>query len=886
MNKYLEFFQSRKIDKISTITLDYIDLKLIINEIGKINEMINQLSHSSLNTSNFDPPFNQENTENLLDSSPKTEPSKFEVSTPKTLSISIKNEVEILFSTTTYGIHIKNLASQINSEIKKVFITYTKVERDLYIRINSQIVFKNNYKQFNILQLTTRIKELHGILSDVKSLCDFVALNNDCLRHIFSYLDEIGPLIHVSNLSLKLFRNHFEFPNSDLNYILHHKIVDESSLICYYLFKKLKKIYEKVDVAKNLKDSMSILKNQSNEPTSDTEKSLSVTREDITLMASFEEVIKKDKHGEKIATRQIKNLTNSFIRKIEKLIVKIDNNYNIRAKFINLCIFLRYGFKNKLAHMQNIGINLEDDNTSLQINTLIDEELVIKKFFSKNAINEYYKICDYKLSVSNKNNLRIVMIHHTLFYFYFGLNALYYLMDPSQSDKIKKNECALLLGLIYFGRLISKILFGFLLVNNKRYHFAILLSLLFYISGFTLSFLVPLDSSTSSNFHIFLILSRIFIGIGSANTINSKYIITYLPRALLKLYINWYNNCIFLGLACGYFLFYLVSLISFTNLNGFLFSFYQINDILCSSISVLFFFVCLFFFKDPKNKHFTMLSSDGMSSSIETLDKISVGKRKKITNKETKMIEQANDQLLQESKNSNLSDTNYIQMLICKRIKKEKQNFFGYLSNCYHALISSLLTSFFVNAFLHLTILYFIPHYYSITIFGVSYVLYFITHNFISKQLSKKIKITNRCIIIVLLLIELFIFVSLLLFFKFIYDKYPLLYAFFLFVGMISNIAIESISIKIMSVLFPQNWVSCGMNFTLFIEFLEYCVKGGVCIIVCFTIDFDEIKNYVFYACIAAIGLMVLNIIIFMIFCRELKVLAISRIIKKNYYVV
>ena len=72
--------------------------------------------------------------------------------------------------------------------------------------------------------------------------------------------------------------------------------------------------------------------------------SLSVTREDITLMASFEEVIKKDEQGEKIASKQIKSLTNSFIRKIEKLLVKIDNNYNIRAKYINLCIFLRYGF--------------------------------------------------------------------------------------------------------------------------------------------------------------------------------------------------------------------------------------------------------------------------------------------------------------------------------------------------------------------------------------------------------------------------------------------------------------------------------------------------------------------------------------------------------------
>ena len=30
----------------------------------------------------------------------------------------IKNEIEILFSTTSYGIHIKNLVSQINNEIK------------------------------------------------------------------------------------------------------------------------------------------------------------------------------------------------------------------------------------------------------------------------------------------------------------------------------------------------------------------------------------------------------------------------------------------------------------------------------------------------------------------------------------------------------------------------------------------------------------------------------------------------------------------------------------------------------------------------------------------------------------------------------------------------
>ena len=164
--------------------------------------------------------------------------------------------------------------------------------------------------------------------------------------------------------------------NSDINYVLQFKIIDEGNTICEYLFNKLRKRYNKLNIEKNLKKSMEQVKNESNiVSTDDTSKSSSflssISREDITLLTSFEELISKDKAGEKIASRSIKSLNNGFIHKIKNLLLEIDNDNKYRAKFVNLCIFFRYGFKSRLSHKHNSGINLEDESASISSFALV-----------------------------------------------------------------------------------------------------------------------------------------------------------------------------------------------------------------------------------------------------------------------------------------------------------------------------------------------------------------------------------------------------------------------------------------------------------------------------------------------------------------------------------
>ena len=882
MNNFNRFFEYNKKPSINCTQLNYIDIITLSTEIERIEEIINQHSLSS-SLSSKDNESN--NSEVILEvsSSHKNSLTTLEIITPKT-SVSAKNSIDFLLRSLPYGKTIAQFISMTNDEIKKVFISYTNVEKDLYHRINSQILFKKQYKEFNILQITTRLKELHSLLTDIKMLCDYTQLNFIGLKVIFEQFNQLSTITGISNIGMKAFRSIFESPNSDINYVLQFKIIDEGNTICEYLFNKLKKRYNKLNIEKNLKKSMEQIKNESNVvSTDDTSKSSSflssISREDITLLASFEELISKDKAGEKIASKSIKSINSGFIHKIKNLLLEIDNDNKYRAKFTNLCIFFRYGFKSRLSHKHNSGINLEDESASIQINTLMDEELIIKKFFSSEAIKEYYKICFDKLTPENRCNISIALIHYGIFFFFYFFAVLY------ETDLSVQGMMILSL---YVGRLFSKIIFGFLLYNNKTFKFSLLFSFVLYSIGFLLTYFHKENTEeTIIKRNALLIISRFIIGIASANTINSKYIITYLPRALLKLHILKYNYYRYIFTSIGLLMYVLFKCLKPNNYIIKNYSNAQIKDLLCVIISLVM-FTCFFLkFKDPQNKYFSMFSSDGMSSSISGLEKISVGKRKKISGRETKMIEEANDQLLKENTNSSFNDINYIQMLMCKLIKKEKRNICGYLSSCFYAILFCLITSFFSNIFLFILLSLFAPMEYSLLSFALSY-LAIIIILFLSNQHYTICKWTIQIDIslMILLLVEIVLFGGLLVL-KYLDINNYLIILPIISIAVYGNAMIELQANKVLSKLFPQNWVNFGINCSLFIELTECIVKGTFC---GFIFLFDEMINYkmsisLFYLLIGGILFIAFNITMFLIFGRTIEIKAVARSIKKTYYI-
>ena len=884
MNNFNRFFEYNKKPSINCTQLNYIDIITLSTEIERIEEIINQHSLSSSLSSKDN---ESKNSEVILEvsSSHKNSLTTLEIKTPKT-SVSAKNSIDFLLRSLPYGKTIAQFISMTNDEIKKVFISYTNVEKDLYHRINSQILFKKQYKEFNILQITTRLKELHSLLTDIKMLCDYTQLNFLGLKVIFEQFNHLSAITGISNIGVKAFRSIFESPNSDINYVLQFKIIDEGNTICEYLFNKLRKRYNKLNIEKNLKKSMEQVKNESNiVSTDDTSKSSSflssISREDITLLTSFEELISKDKAGEKIASRSIKSLNNGFIHKIKNLLLEIDNDNKYRAKFVNLCIFFRYGFKSRLSHKHNSGINLEDESASIQINTLMDEELIIKKFFSNKAIKEYYKLCFDKLTPENKSNISIVLLHYGIFFFFYFFTSLY---------ETELSVQGMMILSLYVGRLFSKIIFGFLLYNNKTFKLSLLLSFILYSIGFLLTYFHNENSQLEESIikrNALLIISRFIIGMANANTINSKYIITYLPRALLKLHILKYNYYRYIFTSIGLLMYVLFK---FLKPNNYIIKNYsndQIKDLLCVIISLVI-FTCFFLkFKDPQNKYFSMFSSDGISSSISGLEQISVGKRKKISGRETKMIEEANNQLLKENTNSSFNDINYIQMLMCKLIKKEKRNICGYLSSCFYAIMFSLITSFFSNIFLFVLLSLFAPTDYSFLSFALGYlsiiIVIFLSHQQYSIcNWKRQIEIS----LMILLLIEIVLFGGLLILIYLDIKNYLIILP-IISILVYGNVMIELQANKVLSKLFPQNWVNFGINCSLFIELTECIVKGTFC---GFIFLFDEMINYkmsisLFYLLTGGILFIAFNIAMFLIFGRSIEIKALARSMKKTYYI-
>ena len=92
---------------------------------------------------------------------------------------------------------------------------------------------------------------------------------------------------------------------------------------------------------------------------------------------------------------------------------------------------------------------------------------------------------------------------------------------------------------------------------------------------------------------------------------------------------------------------------------------------------------------------------------------------------------------------------------------------------------------------------------------------------------------------------------------------------------------------KVLSKLFPQNWVNFGINCSLFIELTECIVKGTFC---GFLFLFEEkIKNQmsirIFYLLTGGILFIAFNIAMFLIFGRSIEIKALARSMKKTYYI-
>ena len=153
-----------------------------------------------------------------------------------------------------HGQELKTFIELLEKEFRKCYIFFVNQEKELYKRVNGHCYSSDYYKEYNIANIFKEIKEISTTIKFAKRLNGFINDNITALKKILKKFDKkyqryfgiIGP---------KYILTHLTSQNSDLEYFLQYKLIDESTSICEYNLNLLLKKYNEI---KNVNPNLDI----------------------------------------------------------------------------------------------------------------------------------------------------------------------------------------------------------------------------------------------------------------------------------------------------------------------------------------------------------------------------------------------------------------------------------------------------------------------------------------------------------------------------------------------------------------------------------------------------------------------------------------------------
>ena len=752
---------------------------------------------------------------------------------------------------------IKELYELVLKEIKKVYYGYTHVEQRMYSKMNQFIKFKDEENN-TPLQIISKLKEINETLKETNKFVGvYLHKNFEYLKEIFKKIDERLYLkTGVKSVSLYFLLNIFDLPNNELAYILMFKIIDEVSCILRYITDNLNESLKKENVKSNANNMDNIVNNNNNKKENNQSSLLEDQSGNSTLLVEG-----------------INKLKNQYIKKINESLNKLDE-YNInRAKYYNNYLYTRGNFEidtnrylNELGTLDDIG------EEYLQINTLMDEELIIRKFLEKSLINEFLDFFETQLPSTHKWNKRLIYLHS------FQCNTIS------------------------------------IIVIYSFYN---------YYQGFLEASIFFIGKYPESNYIWLNCIFKFLIGVSYRKNIETRFILNYIPKLLIKRNVKKYFRIKYMSIASG---FLLASIFSYFPSN--IINKIKIDVIFACLISFIILLVNFFLFKEPKlddivniemseiadkkkvegkdieeEKKINDSSIEDKLNTSDTITNISYGKAKIISVKERNKVKLLESSLKLGAGKGKYEGTNHIFSIIQDLINKENLNCSSYtnISMSGHMIFLAFLYIIFsitifynplINSAKNSDNLENISDFKKkIWIFSVSYLLFYFSLKFKFKFVLFKKKLSQINFILILLIIWQILFVLLFIilhpnFFPaspISFDNY--FYILFNSIILLFSLIIEKIVYKIMIREIPLEANICGINIDNFLDIYESFIKAFIFAIF-FIIDyFNNIINYYdFIYLIGIVALLLIGLIVFIIFNYRRKHFSLIKIINKVTY--
>ena len=803
---------------------------------------------------------------------------------------------------------LNQLYQIILKEIQKVYLGYIHVENKLYNKINQYIKFSDSNNN-TPMEIISKLKDISKTLEETIKFIDTYLLQNfKILEKIFKKIDKkLSENFEVESVSLFFLLHIFDLPNNELSYIMMFKIIDEESCVLNYITEVLDNQIKNVQPKDNNSNNNEY-KSTDNEAYLMDEKS-GLTTESYNIMLNYK---------------------NTYISKIKESINIIDSYSLFRAKYYNKYIYTKGNYEVDTNLFLNKIIEDNDDNNNeefLPINSLMDEEVVINKFINKSLVKKFLNNFKSQLSTIFKRDEKLIMLHSIQYNIISVFVIFWY----------RKYEYSFLdVGIFYVGRISSKIFFNSLLKKRKKIKCLLITSNVILI----LSMIIHLFGIGESYYKFIYFTSRFLIGLSSTKNIETKFILNYVPKLLVRKEIKKYYSIYYLSLFIGF------SLVSCFN---YLFDFIEeqkddiktelenknldINnagEIIVMIISFLILIANIIFYKELRihdimkindsKKSFESDNSKKANNNIVTENEItpskkgvddkkdatsifSYGKAKIISFREKNKAKLLEESLKLDVSKKNYEGTNQIFNILQKLIINEIESGKSYTNKATQGFILLFTFLYIISSI----VIFYNPLYNIINlennnnqvtinehnskkkiwIFGIPYLLSFLIYQLKLLNFSKDIFVWN-IIILIFIIFEIVLNALFILFDISFFKNSPIFfdnYYFYIFLSLtlLFLLLIEMSCLKVMIREIPIEKKISSINIDNFLDIYECIVKAATFIVLYFTIYFSFINQTIYIKYTIEI-LFVLGIVIFILFNFKRKQVALTKIINKITY--
>ena len=473
-----------------------------------------------------------------------------------------------------YGAELKEFKELLDKEFQKCYKFFKKIRKQLYTKINKHLYLQTSYSSYKIEDIIKELGNLRLTLYLAKCLNAFINDNMMAIKKIlkkfdkkfYNYFGNFGPKYILDNLCMQ---------NSDLEYLLQFKVIDETSCI----------IESNV---KSLRDSF--LEMNDNSQNSKTNKN--------NFYQKYNEILGYIKDIAELMYFKIQYKEWFYFSKKDKIVSTQSKLY--KNIMFNPILFSAY-YKDDLMH----------------------------KFLSRKE--EIKEVNEIQIPLSLKNKINILLIFIQTFFYNSLISGIYplifLLIRELNIDYIKYTF--LIIASTYFCSYFSIMFYHYFGAN--RIKIAYVFSYILFFIGSLLYIFSYQDNYNESNSKKksltigLLIVSRILIGLGANPTMGKNYILSYASQYFLPSISKYYVLVSILGHSFGPFIgFILYS--NDENKSDEIFPKFYYSDYNCTGwygalFSLFFGILHLIFFTPPNSKGFRKLKIKNSFTKKENNDR-------------------------------------------------------------------------------------------------------------------------------------------------------------------------------------------------------------------------------------------------------------------------